>query len=241
MDPKHLNELIAVERTYWWHLAKRELVCGQLVRHLPPPGRLVEGGVGAGGNLLAFRDLGYEVTGFDCMPESVAHCRESGLPDVHVHELEMRWPVGAATLRAVVLLDVLEHLDQPVAALRHAADALQPDGGIIASVPAGPWLMGPWDRMLGHRRRYTMRALRQQAAQAGLRSVWMSYWNAFTLPAAIVVRTYERISRRPRSAEFPPVRPIVNQLLVGCARLERLWMRIGPVPCGLSLIGVFRR
>src|SRR3954464_12126816 len=48
MDPKHLEELIAVERGYWWHVAKRELVLEVLGRHFPPPARLVEGGIGGG-------------------------------------------------------------------------------------------------------------------------------------------------------------------------------------------------
>ena len=35
MDPRHLENLISVERTYWWHVAKRELVLDLLRRHAP--------------------------------------------------------------------------------------------------------------------------------------------------------------------------------------------------------------
>ena len=31
MDPKHLEELIRIERRYWWHVAKRDLVRELLV------------------------------------------------------------------------------------------------------------------------------------------------------------------------------------------------------------------
>lgn len=241
MDERHLDELIAVEGSYWWHVAKRELVIEQLLRHFPPPGRLVEGGIGAGGNLRAFRELGYEVWGFDVSPAAVAHCQKLGLVNVLVHDLEGPWPIPARSARAVVLLDVLEHLADPVAVLKQAGEALAPDGGIVVSVPAGPALMGPWDVMLGHRRRYTRRLLRDQARAAGLNVLWMSHWNAFTYPAAVIVRLFEKWRKRPRAAEFPPVRPMVNRMLVGCARVERWWLRRAPAPCGLSLLGVCAR
>ena len=168
MDPKHLDELIAVERGYWWHVAKRALVTELLRRHFPPPARLVEGGVGGGANLLAFRDMGYRVSGFDVMPESVAHCHELGIDDVRTHDLQQPWPVADGPARVVVLLDVIEHVPDPVAVLGTRAATLDERGGIVVTVPAIPALMGPWDRMLGHHRRYTRRMLRAQARAAGL-------------------------------------------------------------------------
>ncbi|MCA9057796.1 MAG: methyltransferase domain-containing protein, partial [Planctomycetaceae bacterium] len=110
MDPSHLQELVSLEDSYWWHVAKRQLVTRLLNRHCPPPGRLVEGGIGSGRNLVEFREMGYDVTGFDLMPESVDHVRNRGIDDVQVHDLGTPWPVDPGSLRAVVLLDVLEHV-----------------------------------------------------------------------------------------------------------------------------------
>lgn len=241
MDLRHLHELATVEDTYWWHRAKRALVLELLKQHCPPPGRLIEGGLGAGGNLRAFAEAGYQVSGFDLMPEAVAHCRQCGLAEVCQHDLQEPWPVPAQSARAIVLLDVIEHTPDPVGILRHAAQAVAPGGGIVVTVPAYPWLMGPWDEMLGHHRRYTAGLLREQARAAGLRVAWLSHWNAFTLPAAIVVRGSERIFRRPRGAEFPAVSPRVNTWLSRCAAWERRWLRHGSVALGLSLVGVLKR
>ena len=58
MDPKHLDELIAIERNYWWHVAKRELVIELLDRFAPPPGLLIEAGIGGGGNLWHYVNKG---------------------------------------------------------------------------------------------------------------------------------------------------------------------------------------
>jgi SAM-dependent methyltransferase len=241
MDRKHLEELVAVERGYWWHVAKRALVLDLLRRHFPPPARLVEGGVGGGANLLAFRDMGYRVSGFDMMPESVAHCHELGIDDVRVHDLQDPWPIADGPARAVVLLDVIEHVPDPVAVLRNAAATLDERGGIVVTVPAIPALMGPWDRMLGHHRRYSMRGFRDEAREAGLRVAWASHWNAFTLPAAVVVRTLEKLGRHDRRAEFPAVSPAVNALLIAAARAERGMIATVGLPAGLSLVGILRR
>jgi SAM-dependent methyltransferase len=240
VDPKHLDELIAVEATYWWHVAKRELVSDLLQRYFPPPGRLVEGGIGGGGNLASFRASGYQVTGFDVMEQSVSHCRKMGL-EACVHDLQEPWPLPPGSARAVVLLDVIEHVPDPVKVLHNARQVLDQGGGVVVSVPACPWLMGPWDRMLGHHRRYTARMLREQAQAAGLRVGSLSYWNAFSLPPAVVIRTAEKLLNYQRTAEFPPVSRWMNAFLILLARFERWLLRFLPLPRGLSLVGVLER
>jgi len=238
MDATHLEELIQLEDSYWWHVAKRQLVSELLAEHFPPPGKLVEGGVGSARNLIEFRAAGYEVAGLDVMPAAVAHARQRGVDEVFEHDLGEPWPLAEASTRVVVLLDVLEHLADPVTVLRHARRTLEPGGGIVLTVPAYRWLFGDWDRSLGHFRRYSSRELRRQAAEAGFQVSWLSYWNAFTLPAACSVRGYQRCFPRQRTAEFPRVRPATNAMLLGMANAERWLMRKTGVPCGLSLVAV---
>ncbi len=241
METGHFAELAELESHYWWHVAKRQLVAGILQREYPPPGRLVEGGVGTAGNLLAFRDLGYTVAGLDCAPESIEIARSRGVTEIQQHDLSQPWPVPAGSLDIVVLLDVLEHLAEPVAALRHAANALRPGGGIVLTVPAYPFLFGQWDRRLGHYRRYTVPVLRSQAVAAGLRVRWVAHWNSFTLPAAVVSRTLDRLLRRDRPPVFPRVAPGWNAALLACARAERWVLRRVALPLGLSLVGVLSK
>jgi SAM-dependent methyltransferase len=238
MDARHLAELTALEDGYWWHVAKRELAVKLLARYAPPGGLLVEGGVGSSRNLLEFRRLGYDVLGLDVMSEAVDLARERGVDGVRLHDLEDPWPVAEGSTRAVVLLDVIEHLADPVGALDHARRALQPGGALVVTVPAYPWLYGDWDRALGHFRRYTARLLREQAEQAGFQVRLMTHWNSFTLPAAIAVRGWRRLIPKPDAAEFPRVSPITNRLLLDCAAAERWFIGRVPVPCGLSFVGV---
>ncbi|MBN1334606.1 MAG: class I SAM-dependent methyltransferase [Deltaproteobacteria bacterium] len=238
MDPRHLDELARVEATYWWHVAKRALLEDLLHRFAPPPGLLVEGGVGAGLTLRACRDLGYEVAGLDRMPEAGGHAAALGLTEVHVQDLHDPWPFEAGRARAVVLLDVLEHLEDPVSVLRHAAAALEPEGVVVVSVPAVPALFGPWDRALGHLRRYTRGMLAAEAGEAGLTVRWISAWNAFSLLPATLVRGVDRILGRQPGVAFPEVPEVVNRGLVTLAAAERGVLGIHALPLGLSLAAV---
>jgi hypothetical protein len=139
----------------------------------------------------------------------------------------------------VLLLDVVEHLKEPVAALEQAKLRLASGGGVVVTVPAYPWLMGPWDEALGHYRRYTPGMLKKHAESAGLRVDWWSYWNSFTLPPALLIRLLERFRRtKKEQVEMPAVSPFVNQCLLGAAAVERGWMKVARVPFGLSLVGV---
>jgi SAM-dependent methyltransferase len=240
MDKRHLQEMAELEEHYWWHAAKRRLVVELLRRFAPAAGLVVEGGVGSARNLVEFQRLGYDVEGYDVLPDAVAMAQSRGLSGVTVADLHEPWRQPASGVAAVVMLDVLEHMADPVRVLKNAAEVLQPDGAVILTVPAYQWLFGRWDEILGHYRRYTRRELRAHAAEAGLATVWCQHWNAFTLAPAVVKRTVERLVPRREAAEFPRVPGWLNRTLLGCAAMERALLLRAGLPLGLSIAGVFR-
>jgi hypothetical protein len=69
----------------------------------------------------------------------------------------------------------------------------------------------------------------------------LSYWNAFSLPAAIAVRGYQRCVPRDMRPDFPRVSPPVNRVLLGLASVERWCLKRFRSPIGLSLVGVLRK
>jgi SAM-dependent methyltransferase len=241
MEASHLDELIELEDSYWWHVAKRQLAIDLLQRYFPPPGMLVEGGIGSSRNLVEFKKLGYDVAGLDIMSEAVEHGRERGIENVRLHDLSEPWPFASESVKVVVLLDVLEHLADPVHVLKNVREILTPGGGMIITVPAYPCLYGDWDKRLGHYRRYTADALREHVLQAGLKVTRLTHWNSFTTPAAVCVRGYQRCFPNNRPTEFPRVSRLTNQMLLAAANLERYWLRKLPAPFGLSLLGVLHK
>jgi len=65
-----------------------------------------------------------------------------------------------------VCSEVLEHLDDPLTALRHVRTLLAPGARLVITVPAGP--MSAFDKHIGHRRHFTPERLRQLLLDAGL-------------------------------------------------------------------------
>jgi len=64
-----------------------------------------------------------------------------------------------------VCSEVLEHIEEPVTALKNLLAYLKPGARLIITVPGGP--KSAFDRAIGHHRHYTARRLRHDLEQAG--------------------------------------------------------------------------
>lgn len=89
--------------------------------------------------------------------------------DVEVVRLEVPGPVDIGEpVDTVVAMNVIEHIDDDVGALRDLATALVPGGRVVIWVPGYPQLYGDFDRKVGHVRRHTPKTLRDHVTRAGL-------------------------------------------------------------------------
>ena len=95
--------------------------------------------------------------------------RYAGREDVDVVELELPGPVEIGDpVESIVAMNVIEHIDDDVAALRDLSHALTPGGRMVIWVPGYPALYGEFDRKVGHVRRHTPATMRATVARAGL-------------------------------------------------------------------------
>ncbi|HUJ51796.1 MAG TPA: bifunctional glycosyltransferase/class I SAM-dependent methyltransferase [Bryobacteraceae bacterium] len=83
----------------------------------------------------------------------------------------------------VICLNVVEHVQDDLQALRNIWDALEPGGRAIILVPQGPQLYGTLDEVLGHFRRYTEEQLVGVSEQAGFRVEQVLKFNRPGVPA----------------------------------------------------------
>jgi SAM-dependent methyltransferase len=131
---------------------------------------------------------------------------------------------------AVVLFNVLEHVDDPVALLRAARRTLQPKGRLILLVPALPSIYGTLDTAFGHLCRYDAATIVRLVEQAGYHALDTRYLNSlgvapwFVLGRILRQRTLGRFAVRLYDALAIPL----------LARLERS----APPPFGQSLFVV---
>ena len=106
-----------------------------LVGRYQPAGRLLEVGCGHGLLLDEARRRGYEVSGVELSASAAGYARDVLGLDVREQPLEnMDAREGFAV---IVMADVIEHLDDPVAALDQCRDLLAP-GGVLCVVTPDP-------------------------------------------------------------------------------------------------------
>jgi SAM-dependent methyltransferase len=156
--------------------------------------------------------------------------------------LEM--PFADESFEAAVTLDVIEHLEDDLAALRELRRVVAPGGALLVTVPAYQWLWSGHDEINHHHRRYTRRSLQRVAEQAGWTQLRTTYFNSLLLPVAILLRVLDRVNRA-RTTEssldlWVPPAP-ANWLLERPLKAEAALIgRGGRIPAGLSLLAVFR-
>ncbi len=73
----------------------------------------------------------------------------------------------AHTYDAVVMVNVLEHIEDDIWALKELRRLLRPGGKLLVFVPAMPFLYSRLDERVGHYRRYTRPVLVERLSHAG--------------------------------------------------------------------------
>jgi SAM-dependent methyltransferase len=242
MDSDYELQTHQAEDRHWWYRGRRTVIDGAIAAlDLPSGARILDAGCGSGRNMVELARFG-TVTGVELSDTSVALARERQSGEVIAGSvLEMPFPDHSFEL--AVSLDVIEHLEDDLAALRELRRTVAPGGALLVTVPAYQWLWSGHDEINHHHRRYTRRSLRRVAEQAGWSQVRTTHFNSLLLPMAVVLRVLERFSRRPTESSLDlwvPPGPL-NRLLELPLKLEAAMIaRGGRIPAGLSLLAVFR-
>jgi SAM-dependent methyltransferase len=109
-------------------------------------------------------------------------------------------PLPDASVDAVVLLNVLEHIEHDAAALRQLHRIVKPGGAAIIEVPAGEGLFDRYDEALMHWRRYSMSALARRVTAAGFRIERRSHLGFFLYPGFYAAKKFGRTQDTPKPA-----------------------------------------
>lgn len=236
MDRIVHERMAAHDSTHWWYRARRDILSDYITRYagLPTDARILEIGCGTGHNLPMLAQFGsVDAIEIDEASRAIASQR-------------LGKPVGAAPLPAlpgvergaydmVAVLDVVEHIEDDVAALKGMASLLKPGGKILIAVPAHQWLWSAHDVVNHHHRRYSKGTLGAAIAHAGLEARKMRWFNSLLFPLAAAARVAGKLTGRDDSDDSPPAKPL-NWAFEKIFRLERHLLGRVPMTPGVSIV-----
>jgi SAM-dependent methyltransferase len=235
---EHVAEITVADSTgYWWYAVRQGHVQSLIRRETAKLAdwSYLDLGCGAGGVMRRISEglKPAQVLGLDGTQEAVDVATSRGL---EARLADFREPFELPFRpRVVTCLDVLEHLEDPVLALKNLASSVEPGALLVATVPAHPSLWSPWDDACGHHRRYTRRTLAEHLVAAGWRVERMRYFFSFCVPPAWWER---RVRKSVQEMAFPPVSSLTNTALTIAGSVERA---LGsPIPFGTSLVASAR-
>lgn len=233
MEQAYAEKYGELYRKHWWWRARQRALL-QTVRHLVPetgPVRILDVGCGDG---LFFDELASfgAVEGLE--PEA-SLIRSDNPHRSRIYPVTLTNFRPSQTYDLILLLDVLEHVDDPAGYLRSALGLLNDRGKVLLTVPAFRLLWTTHDDLNHHRTRFTRSTFRVVARQAGMDLSEERYLFQWTAIAKLIVHGLERIRH---SAPRPPTIPWspINRFLFGMTALEETMGRIVPLPFGSSLL-----
>lgn len=168
----------------------------------------------------------------DALARSRAERGEALLYDVRDERPELR-----ERYDVVLLFDVLEHVEDPARFLAAALHHLKPGGWLFVNVPALPRLTSTFDRVVGHRRRYTRRTLRRDAERQALEVRELRYWGFCMLPYLLLRKLSsppEREARRVLERGLLPPAAWMSRWIFAIMNLETA--HLARPPLGVSLL-----
>jgi SAM-dependent methyltransferase len=236
MDRIVYDRMAAHDSTHWWYRARRDILADYLTRYgaVPQGARILEIGCGTGHNLPMLSQFG-AVEAIEIDPAARAIASERLGRPIGDAPLPTLPGIERGAYDLVAVLDVVEHIEDDVAALAAMKSLLKPGGKILIAVPAHQWMWSAHDVVNHHHRRYSKASLAKAIEAAGLRPRKLTYFNSLLFPLAAAARIAGRLTGRDDSDDSPPAKPL-NALFEKIFRLERHAVGRVPLTPGVSIV-----
>ncbi len=204
---------------HFWHRARNELIHRWLSPQLAPGDLVMDVGCGIGLVVADLRSRGINARGVELgeaptFADAKDHVKSGcNLFDLPVEEREQ--------IRALLLLDVIEHMADRRQFLQKIALQCPNCEVLLVTVPARAELWSSFDEHWGHHLRYNRPQLREDLAAAGFSAGKTGYFFHWLYLVSLAMK----VLRIPRGNEFRPIRrgslkALLHRLLGAFSSLE---------------------
>ena len=214
-------------KTYWFKSIQRYI-----------QGEVLEVGAGAGNNSLRIAEL-TEISVTCLEPDPVL--AEQIAETLSSLDANVRYRVDIGTTEdlndrcrynTILYIDVLEHIDDDSEELNRASSLLDTGGYLVVMAPALNWLYSPFDKAIGHYRRYN-RPLLRKTAPGNLLEIKIHYMDAFGFLLSLANKLLLRQNL-----------PTPEQIRIWDRWVVRVSRIMDPIICygfGKSILGVWQK
>lgn len=237
MDSEYARRYADLYRRHWWWRARETLIVKRLEVLKPDDGwrRALDIGCGDGLFLDRLADYADSVEGVEIDPSIVSEYARGRYP-IHLGPLASM-PSPAASYDLITMLDVLEHLEDPVQELARCRSLLVPDGTLLITVPALRSLWTRHDTTNRHFTRYTRRSLARVLRESGFRPLDSLYFFHWLVLPKLAIRAVEGLSMAAATPLAVPSHPINRGLEIVSILEQRTLSRFRVIP-GSSILAV---
>jgi len=241
MESTAYSEMSETEDRHWWFVARRSILLDRIrLLKLPDRPRILEIGVGTGGNLEMLASVG-DVSGMEMNDDAIrmAAAKTNGRFDIQQGMCPNGIPSFKEKFDLICMLDVLEHIEEDEQTLAKIGDLLNDNGKLLITVPAYQWLWSAHDEHLFHKRRYTLGRLKKMAHENGWKTGYSSYFNALLFPVIAAVRIKDKLMGNNSYSGHDVPAPALNKILTKIFGFERILLKGLKIPFGVSMMAVF--
>ena len=243
MDKNFYKTYFETEGSHWWFRVRRNIIRLLIKEYkIPKTAKIFDFGCGSGYNVGFLQRLGFNASGADISAEAIEFGRSRGIRNLEVvNNSEIRAPEGGFDL--IMTLDVIEHIEDDLGAIRAIERALKPGGRLIIAVPAYQWLWGVQDEVAHHFRRYTAESLSAVINKnPNLKILRKTYFNTFLFLPIVAVRLLSRLLKlKARESDFEINNPSLNSLFYAIFNLETYFLKFMNFSFGISILMVIQK
>lgn len=167
------DECFQIEEDSFWFNHRNRCIAALLNRH-SPGGVICDIGGGNGYVAAYLSKIGFPTILVEPGRVGARNARRRGVEMVICATLATAG-FSSASLPAVGIFDVLEHVENDSAFLSEIHRSLAVGGMLYITVPAFGWLWSDDDVVAGHFRRYNLRTLTETVHASGFETVYSSY------------------------------------------------------------------
>jgi len=237
-----------VEKSFW--LCSRNRIFKRIVyNQMVSTGKtkFLEIGCGTGNFIKQIvENKNLEITGSEIYLKGLLYAKKN-LPTIDFIQFDVTQGVIGEEFDLIVAFDVIEHIENDVAALLNINQMLTKNGALIISVPQHMFLWSKLDEIVKHKRRYSRSEMITKLQKSGFEISFATSFVFFLFPLMLISRLFDKNTEETQSDEVALEKRVkfpnfLNYIFDIFMRVDESLIRFGfSLPFGGTLVIVARK